>query len=83
MKAWYQWFYLSLCYTVGGVINYHYNKQIISAIVGVCITVVLAFVQLFCDKKGEKGKKIFRYISIGAIIFLIVWIVYLIISTFS
>ena len=83
MKAWYQWFYLSLCYAVGGVINYYYNKQIISAIVGVCITAVLAFVQLFCDKKGEKGKKIFRYISIGAIIFLIVWLGYLIISTFS
>ena len=83
MKAWYQWFYLSLCYAVGGVINYYYNKQIISAIVGVCITAVLAFVQLFCDKKGEKGKKIFRYISIGAIIFLIAWLVYLIISTFS
>ena len=83
MKAWYQWFYLSLCYAVGGVINYYNNKPIISAIVGICIPAVLAFVQFFCDKKGEKGKKIFRYISIGVIIFLIVWVVYLIISTFS
>ena len=83
MKAWYQWLYLSLCYAVGGVINYYNNRPIISAIVGVCITAVLAFVQLFCDKKGEKGKKIFRYISFGVIFFLIVWVVYLIISTFS
>ena len=83
MKAWYQWFYLSLCYGVGGVINYYHNKRIISAIVGVCLTATLAFVQFFCDKKGEKGKKVFRYIGIGVIIILIIWVVYLIISTFS
>ena len=80
MKAWYQWFYLSLCYGVGGVINYYHNKRIISAIVGVCLTATLAFVQFFCDKKG---KKVFRYIGIGVIIILIIWVVYLIISTFS
>lgn len=83
MKAWYQWLYLSLCYVVIGVINYFDGKQIISAIVAVCMSAVLAFAQFFCDRKGEKGKRIFRYISIGTIIILIVWIVYLIIRTFS
>jgi|LSQX01.2.fsa_nt_gb hypothetical protein len=83
MKVWYQWFYLSLVFAVGGLINYLNGKPIIAAIIQVCITAVLAFIQFFCDKKGEKGKKVFRCISIGVIFFLLIWLVYLIIITFS
>ena len=80
MKKWYQWFYLSIIFAIGGIINYFDGRQIIAAIVQVSITVVFGFIQFFCDRKGEKGNKVFRYISIVAIILLIVWLIYLVFS---
>ena len=49
-----------------------------AAAIQVGITVALAFIQLLCDKKGEKGKKAFKYISLGAIVLLILWLLYLV-----
>ena len=80
MKKWYQWFYLSIVFAIGGIINYFDGRQIIAAIVQVSITVAFGFIQFFCDRKGEKGKKAFRYISIFAIVLLIVWLIYLVFS---
>jgi len=80
MKKWYQWFYLSILFAIGGIINYFDGRQIIAAIVQVSITVVFGFIQFFCDRNGEKGKKVFKYISIAAIILLIMWIIYLVLS---
>lgn len=80
MKKWYQWFYLSLGFVVGGIINYLDNKQIVAAVIQVGITVTLGFIQFLCDKKGEKGKKVFNYISIAAIVLIIVWLIYLVFS---
>lgn len=68
MKKWYQWLYLSLIFAAGGVLNYFTNRQITAAIIQVGITLFLAFCQLYCDKKGEKGKKVFSYISIAAVV---------------
>jgi len=83
MKKWYQWFYLSIAFAVGGFINYLDGKGITSLVIQVGITIVLAFIQFLCDKKGEKGKKAFHLISISIILFLIGWIIYLLINTFA
>lgn len=80
MKKWYQWFYLSIVFAIGGIINHFNGRQIIAAIVQVSVTVAFGFIQFFCDRKGEKGKKAFKYISIAAIILLIIWIIYLVLS---
>lgn len=83
MNKWYQWFYLSLGFAVGGIINYLEDKQIVAAVIQVGITLALGFIQFLCDKKGEKGKKAFKYISIVAIAILIVWMIYLVLSALS
>ena len=83
MKKWYQWFCLSLVFAVGGILNYLDGRQIIAAVIQVSVTVIFAFIQLLCDKKGEKGKKTFKYISIGTIALLIIWLLYLVFSTLS
>ena len=80
MKKWYQWFYLSLGFAVGGMINYLEDKQIVAAVIQVGITLTFGFIQFHCDKKGEKGKKVFNYISIVAIVLLIIWLIYLVFS---
>ena len=80
MKKWYQWFYLSIIFAIGGIINYFDGRQIVAAIVPVSITVVFGFIQFLCDRKGEKGKKAFKYICIAAIILLIIWLIYLVLS---
>ncbi len=56
MKKWYQWFYLSLAFTVGGILNYLDGRQIIAAIIQGSITVALGFIQFFCDQKRRKGQ---------------------------
>ncbi len=61
MKKWYLWLVLALIFAIGGVINYFDERSIIGSIIQVCITTFLAFVQFFCDRNGEKGKK---YLSI-------------------
>jgi len=81
MKKWYQWLYLSICFAAGGVLNYLDGRQIIAAVVQVSITVLMAFLQRFCDKKGEKGKKVFKYISIGIILLLVLWLLFLVLGT--
>lgn len=80
MKMWYQWFYLSLVYAFGGIINYLENKQIVGSVILVGITLTLGFIQFLCDKKGAKGKKVFNYISIVAIVLEIIWLIYLVFS---
>ena len=83
MKKWYQWFYLSLAFAVGGLWNYLDGKQIVAAVIQVSITVIMAFIQLFCDKKGKKGKKVFKHICIGIIALLVIWMISLLISVFG
>lgn len=71
MKKWYQWFILALIFALGGVLNFVTDKQIIASVIQVCITVALGFIQFFCERKGEKGKKIFGYITTAALLLLI------------
>ena len=67
MKKWYFWLVLALIWVLGGVINYFDRRSITSSIVVASILTFLGLAQLICDQKGEKGKKVFRYLSIGVI----------------
>jgi hypothetical protein len=80
MKKWYQWFYLSLIFAIGGILSYFDGRGITAAIIQISITVILGFTQFLCDQKGETGKKVFKYISIAAIAILIIWMIYLALS---
>jgi len=82
MKKWYLWFGLALIYAIGGVINYFDGKSITAQIIQVSIVTALAFVQLFCDRKGEKGKKIFNFIALFLSVILLIWIIVMIAGMF-
>lgn len=47
MKKWYQWFYLSAGFALGGVVNYFDGKRIVASVMQVSITVILGFIQFF------------------------------------
>ena len=68
MKRWYLWFVLSGIQVIGGIINYFDGKTIIGSLIGVGIFSFMGITQFICERKGEKGKKVFRYISIGVLI---------------
>ena len=80
MNKWYQWLYLSLCFAIGGIVNYLEGRQTIAAVVQVSITLAFAFIQLFCDRRGEKGKKAFRLISMSVSILLVIWLISLVLD---
>lgn len=80
MNKWYQWLYLSLCFAIGGIVNYLEGRQTVAAVVQVSITLAFAFIQLFCDQRGEKGKKAFRLISMVISILLIIWLISLVLD---
>lgn len=80
MKKWYLWLLLAFCFAVGGVINYFDGKSIFAQVIQVIITVILSFVQLLCDRYGEKGKKIFNYIAMVLAVVLAVWILAMILN---
>ncbi len=75
MNRWYFWLVLSAIFAAGGVINYFDGKSIIGQIIQVALTVFLGFTQLFCERKGGHGMKIFRYIATAVAVLLIAWII--------
>ena len=79
MKKWYQWFYLAIGFTIGGIVNYFDDRQTIAPVIQVCIAVALGFIQFFCERKGETGKKAFKYISIVTLILLMISLICLVI----
>jgi len=82
MKKWYLWLVLASVFAISGVINYFNGKSISAQIIQVCITTILAFIQLVCDKKGDKGKKIFELIAMILSVILVIWLGILIIGMF-
>lgn len=82
MKKWYSWLVLALVFAIGGIINFFDGKSISAQIVQVCIAVCLAFIQFFCDKKGEKGEKVFKLIAMILSVILGIWIIAMILSMF-
>ena len=67
-NQWYHWFLMAIPWVSGGIINYLDGKQILTAIIGASLFIALGITQLLCEKHGEKGRKVFRYISIGVLI---------------
>lgn len=72
MKKWYLWLIPTVLFAVCGAINYVGGENITNDVILVCITAVLAVSQFFCDRNGEKGKKIFKYICIAAITVIVI-----------
>ncbi len=82
MKKWYLWLFLTLIFAVCGAISYAGKENITDDVIMVCITSVLAVSQFFCDRNGEKGKKIFRYICIATIVVIIIYLFFVILKLF-
>ena len=71
-NQWYHWFLMAICWVIAGIFNYFDGKNIVAAIIGTLLFIALGITQLLCEKHGEKGKKVFRYICIGTIVLLVV-----------
>ena len=71
-NQWYHWFLMAICWVIAGIINYFDGKSIVAAIIGTLLFTALGITQLLCEKHGEKGKKVFRYICIGTLVLLVV-----------
>lgn len=67
-NRWYMWFILAGIWVIGGIVNYFNDKTIIGSLVAVGIFSFMGITQFICERQGEKGKKIFRYISIGVLV---------------
>ena len=83
MKKWYLWLIVALICAVGGVINYLGGRSIVNSIVLVSIYAFIGFAQLVCDKKGEQGQRVFRYISTGVLALTILAVLILLIILFT
>lgn len=57
MKKWYLWLVLAFVFAISGIINYFDGRNILAQVIQTSIAIILAFIQLLCDKKGAKGKK--------------------------
>jgi len=77
MKKWYYWLFLSLLFAIGGILNCLDGEKMITAFLPAIGTTLLAIIQFLCDKRGETGKKAFKYICIGIIVLLAVFLIYL------
>ncbi|MBP3361076.1 MAG: hypothetical protein J6N52_09510 [Clostridia bacterium] len=82
MKKWYLWLVLALFFAIGGVVNYFDGRSIIAQVIQVSIAIILAFIQLLCERKEEKGKKAFNYIAMVLAIILGIWIIAMIVDMF-
>ena len=71
MKRWYLWFVLAGIQVIGGIINYFDGKTIIGSLVSAGIFGLMGIIQFICERNGEKGKKVFRYISIGVLVVMV------------
>ena len=74
-NKWYHWFLISLCWVIGAIINYFDGKENILMVIGTAFFIAVGITQFVCEKFGEKGKKVFRYIIIGILIFMVVAII--------
>lgn len=82
MKKWYLWLVLALVFAIGGVVNYIDGRSVIAQVIQVSISIILAVIQLLCERKGEKGKKVFNYIAMVLAIIIGIWIIAMIVGMF-
>jgi len=74
------WLLLALIFAIGGIINYFDGRNILAQVIQTSVAIILAFIQLLCDKKGAKGKKIFNYIAMTLSVILGIWIIAMIVG---
>ncbi len=72
MKKWYYWLVFAGIWLIGGILNCVEGTSIVPTLPPCTIFLILALSQWICDKRGEKGKKFFRYICIVGTVFCVV-----------
>lgn len=82
MKKWYIWLILALIFALDGVQQFISGGNVLSRVIQVVIAVVLAITQYICDKKGERGVRVFKYICMVLTIIIVTVLLFLIIKTF-
>ena len=83
MKRWYLWFVLAGIQVIGGILNYFDGKTMIGSLIGVGLFSFMGITQFLCERKGEKGQKIFRFISIAVCIVAVVALICLLAVAFD
>ncbi len=72
-NKWYYWLIFALIWIIAGVVNY-FDGRDNYFLFQIVIFLALAPCQYICDKYGEKGKKVFKYICIGVIVLCVVYL---------
>ena len=76
MRKWYYWLVFAAIWIPSAAMNFSRERSAGAAanIVQIVLFSVLGVAQLVCEKHGEKGKKAFKYISIGAVVFCVAYL---------
>ena len=82
MKRWYHWLWLAGIWLIAAIANCIEGRNVVYPIAVMVIFSTLALCQFTCDKYGEKGKKIFKFICIGVILLCIMFILAVVIHCF-
>lgn len=80
MKKWYYWLILTSISLFAAIANYLDDRNFFTNVLQILIFLILAVSQYFCDKNGEKGKRFFKYICVGMIIFCVIYVIIVICS---
>lgn len=75
MKQWWMWFLQSgiwILVTIFNILDKRSSVLIGWNILAVILFTLLGVIQYVCDKKGEKGKRVFKKICIGAIVIIVI-----------
>ena len=75
MKKWYYWWVSSGIWVLAAVINYFDGKSILGSVISASIFLLFGIAQFFCDRHGEKGKMVMRYICITGTVLVAVFLV--------
>jgi len=76
VKKWYFWLVLAAVWIPAAVMNRADGRSaaFITNLVQIGLFSLAAFVQLVCEKNGEKGKRFFRFFTIGAVTFCVFYL---------
>ena len=77
VKKWYFWLVLAAVWIPSAVMNRADGRRsaaFITNLVQIGLFSLAALVQLVCEKKGEKGKRFFRFFTIGAVAFCVLYL---------
>ncbi len=75
MKKWYFWIILAGVWAIAAVVNAVDGRNFFVIgynLFAAVVFILLAVFQCICDQKGDKGKKIMRYIYFGTLIIVLI-----------